>query len=63
MANKQIKIDLLTYGIKHYELAEALGISEFTLCRWLRKELSIDKKDMIIKTIEKLSKGAANGGF
>jgi hypothetical protein len=62
MANKKIRIDLLTYGIKHYELAAAVGISEFTLSRWLRKKLPDDKKIKILAAIKKLAEGVRDDG-
>lgn len=47
-----IRIALI--GYKNYQVAEVLGITEFTLCRWLRKELPVDKKAMVLAAIEKL---------
>ena len=56
MPNRDIRVALI--GYKNYQVAEALGITEFTFCRWLRNELSCDKKALIIVAIEKLSKEA-----
>lgn len=41
-------------GIKQYEVAEAIGVSEPTLTRWLRKEMSDDKKKQVMEAIESL---------
>ena len=56
MANKIIRDELKTRGVRHWELAAALGVSEQTLVRWLRFELSEDRQlDMLMK-IEEIAK-------
>ena len=56
MANKIIRDELKTRGVRHWELAHELGISEQTLVRWLRFEMSDDRQlDMLMK-IEKIAK-------
>ncbi|MDR3589275.1 MAG: hypothetical protein P4N41_06395 [Negativicutes bacterium] len=55
VANKEVRIALIGYN--HYEVAEAMGIAEFTFCRWLRRELPPEKKALIIAAIEKLGNG------
>lgn len=35
-----------------YEVAEKLGVTEVTLIRWLRKELSDSERNRVIKAIE-----------
>lgn len=57
MYNKKIRIALIEYGVKHYELAELLGISEPTLCRRLRSELPEEEQNRIVEII---SRGKAN---
>ena len=56
MANKIIREELKARGVRHWELAAALGISEQTLVRWLRFELNEDRQlDMLMK-IEEIAK-------
>ena len=56
MANKIIRDELKAMGVRHWELAAALGVSEQTLVRWLRFELSEDRQlDMLMK-IEEIAK-------
>lgn len=50
-ANQEIREALQNKGMKQWELANMLGISEFTLTRWLRKELTEDKKELLLKAI------------
>jgi len=52
-ANTIIREELKARGIRHWELAHELSISEQTLVRWLRFELSEDKQlDMLEKSEE-----------
>lgn len=44
-ANQEVREALQNKGMKQWELADMLGISEFTLTRWLRKELTEEKKN------------------
>lgn len=49
--NQEVREALQNKGMKQWELADMLGISEFTLTRWLRKELTEDKKELLLKAI------------
>lgn len=51
-ANQEIRDRLDAYGIKQYDLAKMLGITEFTLSRKLREELPEDQKEKILDLIE-----------
>lgn len=56
MANKIIRDELKARGVRHWELAHELGVSEQTLVRWLRFELSEERQlDMLMK-IEEVAK-------
>lgn len=50
--NKRIRIKMLETGIKQWELARLLGMSESVLSRKLRDELPEDEQDRIIALIE-----------
>lgn len=52
--NFDVKVALIKAGVKQYEVAQALGISEYTLCRWLRKELAPERKETILATIQRI---------
>lgn len=52
LANLEIRNKLKERNIKHWELAYKLGVSEYTLVRKLRIELSKEDKDKILNTIE-----------
>lgn len=51
--NIRIRKVLKEAGMKQWQLAELLAISEYTLSRWLRKELPQDEQDRIINIIRK----------
>lgn len=55
MENICIRKALKQTGVNHWEIAEALGISEATMCRWLRRELPADKREHMLKTIERIA--------
>lgn len=50
--NNEIRKAMLRANVKQWEVADQLGISEFTYSRWLRTELSADKKSLILQAIE-----------
>ena len=58
MKNLEIREALKRYGIKYWQLADALGISAPTLTIWLRHELSPTKKQRIMEAIEEAKKNA-----
>lgn len=53
----EIKIALVRYGVRQYEVARALGVSEYTLSRWLHTDLSPERKETILETIRRIAKG------
>ena len=56
MANKIVREELKSRGVRHWELAHELGVSEQTLVRWLRFELDEDRQlDMLMK-VEAIAK-------
>ena len=53
MQNKQIKDALKKTGLRQWQLAKRLGVSESVLSRNLREELPEEEKKRILKIIEK----------
>ncbi|WP_281077649.1 hypothetical protein [Catenibacterium sp. co_0103] len=49
MKNLDIREALKNANMRHWVLADELGIDETTLSRWLRHELPKDKKDRSVK--------------
>ncbi len=54
MDANQIKQILKEKRIYQWEVAKALGITEFTLTRWLRDDLPADKAEQIMQAIDTL---------
>ena len=56
MKNNDIRKLIKSSGLKHWQVAEAAGISESTLCVWLRSKLSNDRRATILRCIERLKR-------
>ena len=56
MANKIIREELKARGVRHWELAAKLGISEQTMVRRLRFELDEDRQLEMLMKIEEIAK-------
>ena len=70
MEEKQVKKDevklmMKQNQVKQWEVAEAMGISEFTLCRWLRKDLKgkqLERLNSAIKKVRSMLDAFIQGG-
>lgn len=54
MANIELRQEMKANFIPQWKVAEVLGVSEMTLIRWLRKELTEDKRIKVQQAIESL---------
>ena len=52
MTNQRIRDAMYKAGIKQWQLANLLHISEFTLCRRMRLEMSAEEQERIVAIIE-----------
>ena len=52
MNNVMIRKELKECNVKQWQLAELLGIGEYTLCRKLRRELPVEEQERIIAIIK-----------
>lgn len=55
MANRRIRAAAELNGVKLWEVAEALGITDSTLSRRLRRELDEDETRQMIAVIHKIA--------
>ena len=60
MANLKLRRAGAGAGVKLWQVAEALGVADATLSRWLRRELPEEKAERIMATIRELSAGENN---
>ena len=51
-SNKEIRKVLAERGIRHYEAAEACGVTLYTFSHWLQVEMKPEKKAEVLKTIK-----------
>ena len=56
LENMEIRKLLFDKGIRHYILADAIGIAPCTLGIWLRRPLSQEHRERIMYAIEKLTR-------
>ena len=59
--NQDVRADMKIKQIRQWEVAEKLGISEFTLSRWMRKELSGVKKEQINQVMKRIMEEKERG--
>lgn len=52
MENMEIRIEMTRHGLKQWQVANLLGVSESVFSRMLRKELSEEEKERILKAIK-----------
>ena len=54
MSNQELRDEMKAGQVKQWEVAEYMGISEFTLSRWLRKELTAEGKAQVKQAINQI---------
>ena len=52
--NKDIRDRVSLYGICYWEIAEAIGVSDSTIYRWMRTPLSAEHRLMVNAAIDKI---------
>lgn len=55
MSNQKIRVEIFNRGLRNWQIAKALGIHEATLSRWLREELTPERREKVLAAIEALS--------
>ena len=53
MCNKDLRDEMRISNVRQREVAEAIGISEMTMVKWLRRELDDNKKALVREGISK----------
>lgn len=54
MTNQEVRRAARAAGVPLWKVADALGVSEPTVTRWLRRELPNEKKTAMLAAIERL---------
>lgn len=55
MNNAKVRNAAKQCGVKHWQIAEQLGVSEQTIMRWLRMPLPAEKEKAILGAIHDLA--------
>lgn len=56
MCNKDLRDEMRIANVRQWEVAEAIGISEMAMVKWLRRELDDSKKALIREGISKVAR-------
>ena len=59
--NYSIKQIIKESRYRQYEIAAKIGISEYTFCKWFRKELTAEQQERILAAIADIKAGEAHG--
>ena len=54
MHNKDLRYEFRIANVRQWEVAEAIGISEMTFVKWLRRELPEEKKKLVREALRKV---------
>lgn len=54
MNNKEIREKIAKKRLKHYEVAQAIGITQYTFSHWLQTEMDPEKKSIVLKAIDSI---------
>jgi hypothetical protein len=60
MCNKDLRDEMRIANVRQWEVADAIGISEMTMVKWLRKELGAEKKALVREGIAKAAQQKKN---
>ena len=52
--NRGIRQKMHESGVYQWQVAKAIGISEYTLCKWLREELQGERLKQVSEAIERV---------
>ena len=52
MENIDVRYEIMKSGLKNYQVATMLGVTETTFSRWLRTELTAEKKKEVLEAIK-----------
>lgn len=60
MCNRDLRDEMRIANVRQWEVAEAIGVSEMTMVKWLRKELDDSKKALVREGISKAAQHKQN---
>ncbi len=57
MNNIELRTKIRENRLYQYEIAKRIGITEYTFCKWMREELSEERKELVLRAISDIVKG------
>lgn len=60
MCNKDLRDEMRIANVRQWEVADAIGVSEMTMVKWLRKELDAEKKALVREGIARAAQQKKN---
>ncbi len=57
MTNREIRLAAGGAGLRLWQIADAMGMSDSSFSRWLRTERSEEEKDRVLEIINDLKEG------
>ncbi len=54
--NSDVREMIEAAGLKHWQVAETVGVDKATLCVWLRTDLSEERRTRILDAIERIKR-------
>lgn len=58
MSGQEIKMKMKMENVYQWQIAKNIGVSEYTLCRWLRDDqLPAERLERILQAIQKAKNG------
>lgn len=60
MCNTDLRNEMRIANVRQWEVADAVGVSEMTMVKWLRKELDDEKKALVRRGIAKVATKHSN---
>lgn len=54
MTNEEVRRAMRRTGLRQFEIAKHLGVSQYTLSHWLQNELPKEKKEFILQKIREI---------
>ena len=60
MCNTDLRNEMRIANVRQWEVADAVGVSEMTMVKWLRKELNDEKKALVRRGIAKAAAKHSN---
>lgn len=55
MENMELRNEAKSRGVKHWQIADYVGVSESTFVHWLRKKLPADKEKQVYEAISTIA--------